>query len=174
MSNFITEPYSREIMENAAKSFDCGNDVISSFLRSEEALDNSYGKTYVLLSNDKSEIAGYYNIAMSYIESNTGSKIVKMGGSAHITYFAVDKKYQGHCVKDSKKLSDWLLSDCINRIDYIRTNHIGCSFVTLASTREGYSLYLRSGFELLEDDMSFTKSTEEQMCISMYLPLDYE
>ena len=39
---------------------------------------------------------------------------------------------------------------------------------------EGYSLYKRNAFEILEDDMSFSVEEAEKDCILMYLPLDYE
>ena len=56
----------------------------------------------------------------------------------------------------------------------IRENIIGFSFITLGASMEGYSLYKRNAFEILEDDMSFSVEEAEKDCILMYLPLDYE
>ena len=46
-------------------------------------------------------------------------------------------------------------------------------FVTLNSTKEGYSLYLRNGFENLEEDMHFTADESETECTPMYLCIDF-
>lgn len=46
------------------KNFDCGNVVINNFLNSENALDFNQGITYVLLSDDKDFIIGYFNIVL--------------------------------------------------------------------------------------------------------------
>ena len=43
-----------------AKNFSCGNIVIDNFLKSGDALDENQGITYVLLSNKKDFIIGYY------------------------------------------------------------------------------------------------------------------
>ena len=50
------------------KNFDCGNVVINNFLNSENALDFNQGITYVLLSDDKDFIIGYFNISVGRIE----------------------------------------------------------------------------------------------------------
>ncbi|WP_330637123.1 hypothetical protein, partial [Faecalicatena fissicatena] len=70
-------------------------------------------------------------------------------------------------------LSDILLDDCMSRIEEIRRNHLGFMFVTLNSTKEGYSLYLRNGFENLEEDMHFTADESETECTPMYLCIDF-
>lgn len=49
-----------------------------------------------------------------------------------------------------------LLTDCMQRIEDIRRDHLGFTFVILSSTREGYHLYLLNGFEKLDDDMNFS------------------
>lgn len=69
-------------------------------------------------------------------------------------------------------LSDVLLDECLAKIEYIRKEYVGFSFVTLSSTKEGYSLYCRTGFEDLEEDMGFSAKDSDIECIPMYLPLD--
>ena len=71
-------------------------------------------------------------------------------------------------------LSDILLDDCLERIEEFRRDHVGFSFVTLNSTKEGYSLYLRNGFEDLEDDMNFAIEDSDVECRQMYLVMDLE
>lgn len=44
----------------------------------------------------------------------------------------------------------------------------GAAFVTLSSTKEGYHLYTRNGFEELEDDMCFTMKRSDHDCIRLY------
>ena len=44
------------------RHFSCGNIVIDNFLKSDNALDENQGITYVLLSDRKDAIIGYYNI----------------------------------------------------------------------------------------------------------------
>ncbi|MDO5378876.1 MAG: hypothetical protein Q4G52_11135, partial [Clostridia bacterium] len=67
----------------------------------------------------------------------------KIGGSAHINYFALDERfhrrllYQGEHANESVYMADLLLNDCVDRIENIRANHIGFSFITLCSTERG-------------------------------------
>lgn len=171
---FITAPYDLELLNKYSNGFDCGNRFITSFFKDTVSLDFSRSSTYVQLSYDKRDVVGFYSISMSYLEETGNIKNFKIAGAAHIDFFALNGKYHGKRTEDGLKLSDLLLRDCIKRVEMIRKEHIACAFITLASTREGYSLYLRNGFEELDDDISFTISSDEKQCIPMYLPLDYE
>ena len=71
-------------------------------------------------------------------------------------------------------LSDVILVECLKRIEEFRKNYVGFAFITLTSTKEGYSLHLRNGFENLEDDMNFAIADSDMECIPMYLPMDME
>ena len=51
-------------LKNLASSFHSGNDYLDQFLRNSDALSDGYGKTYVILSSDKTSIIGYYNIGV--------------------------------------------------------------------------------------------------------------
>ena len=42
------------------------------------------------------------------------------------------------------------------------------------TTEEGYHLYLRNGFEKLDDDISFSLEEAEEGCIPMYYAIDVE
>ena len=88
LNDFIAIPFTQEIQKDIANEFDCGNDYITSFLHKSDALNSSYGKTYVWITEGQNEIIGYYNIEMSYVEDEDG---IKQGGAAHINYFAIDK-----------------------------------------------------------------------------------
>lgn len=73
------------------------------------------------------------------------------------------------------KASDWLMIDLKKRVNNIRDNHVGFSFITLSSTEQGHNLYLRSDFEDLKDaELSFDNKDDEDFCISMYYCLDTE
>lgn len=51
-----------------AKNFSCGNIVIDNFLKSGDALDENQGITYVLLSDKKDFIIGYYNVEVGRVD----------------------------------------------------------------------------------------------------------
>ena len=178
MGGLRVVPFNEELRTTVAKSFDCGNSYINRFLRSTEALNKGIGKTYVCLAERDGGIVGFYNLSTGYVEQMVApQRIEKIGGSIHINHFALDNRYHGCKVVDGPEtfyLSDWLLSDCLALIEHIREIFVGFSFVTLWSTKEGHPLYLRNGFEDLEDDMAFTSAEGESQCYPMYLALDEE
>ena len=131
------------------------------------------------MSDDNNVIIGYYNLGTGYIEQNDHGVIRKIGGAIHINCFALDERYHGLLQKytdDGVKvnLSDVLLNDCLERIEAIRRQYIGFTFITLSSTREGYSLYARNGFEKLDGDMNFAIEDSDVECVPMYLWLEAE
>lgn len=170
--DYITVPYDANI-QMLASCFDCDEAGINGFLRSPNALNPMIGKTYVYLSNDNRSIIGYYNISTAYLKMTDEYGTARIGGSIHICYFALDKKYHGIILNRDQggnnfKISDLLLDDCIKRIDYIRHNHVGFSFVSLAATPRGKSLYTRNGFEEIEEDMGFPQDEIEIGCTNMF------
>lgn len=138
-------------------------------MKNHDALDDMFGKTYVMISDNK--IIGYYNISTGCIEDFSG---IRTGGSVYINCLAVDRNYQKKKIKSTAYYSDILLADCLNRIENIRENALGFSFVTLSSTNEGYHLYDRNGFSPLEEDMKIAKNIGENTCIPMYFAVDLE
>lgn len=62
----------------------------------------------------------------------------------------------------------------MGKVFHLRRNYIGFSFVTLAATDEGKSLYERHYFEELDADLHFSFKDDEKGCIPMYLALDEE
>ena len=172
MKKYLTESFTKET-QAFSSAFDCGNDNLNFFLKSSLALDLNYGKTYVLLNDARNRIVGYYCLTTGLIEQDG----VKIGGSVHIRDFALDKKYQGIVQYelpngDILKLSDVLLTDCLDRIKEIRNNHIGFSMISLFSTLEGESLYLRNGFDYAEEDMRLPKEENDGKTNPMYRPVD--
>lgn len=163
-----------------AKRFHSGNAYLDSFLKGPEALDDGYGKTYIFLTEKKDAIIGYYNISTGTLDQRMDSgKCFKIGGSVHINGFALDERFRGieiPNVRDGVKytIADLLLEDCIERIINIRNSSVGFAFITLCSTKEGYSLYKRNEFDELEDDLSFSVAETEADCRFMYLPIDFE
>lgn len=169
MNKQHTEKLTKALQNQYTRDFDCGNDALSSFIRSHEALDDFFGKTYIMLINNV--LIGYYNIGTGHIEENDS---VRMGGSIYINCLAIDKRFQKIRISKDYYYSDFLLIDCIERITALREDYIGFGFVTLSSTEEGHYLYKRNGFSELEDDMRIAKNTGEDTCLPMYLPIDYE
>ena len=72
------------------------------------------------------------------------------------------------------KFSDRLFTDFMNKVYELREKYIGFSFVTLAATDEGYSLYKRNYFDDLDADLHFSFKDDEEGCKPMYLALDTE
>lgn len=145
------EKYTSKYSE-LAKKFNCGNVVIDKFLKDGSALDENQGITYVMLSDDKDFIIGYYNIEagrVDQIETAGDQAVYKpMGGTININYLAIHSNYRGIKVTevDRKKiyLGDILLNDCEQRILSLR-KQVGVVFITLCSTKEGYHLYQFTG-----------------------------
>ena len=166
-------PYSEEYRQLSGK-FHCGNVHIDAFLRSSDSLNENICKTYVYLNDDSSEIIGFYSISTGCIEQDDAGFIFKMGGSIHITDFALDENYHGWEMEEGNikvNLSDVLLIDCLDRIKDLK-GKVGFSFVTLNATKQGYPLYKRNDFEEIEEDMRIPKDEQESDCIPMYLALE--
>lgn len=166
-------PYNEEYRQ-LAKKFHCGNIHIDTFLRSTDSLNENICKTYIYLNDDSSEIIGFYSISTGCVEQNDSGLILKMGGSIHITDFALDENYHGWEMNDGDikiNLSDILLIDCLDRIKNLQ-KQVGFSFVTLNATEQGYPLYSRNDFERIEEDMRIPKDKKESDCIPMYLSLE--
>ncbi len=172
------KPITREIHDKFKASFDCGNLRLNSFFSGPESLDIGIGKTYVFLSDDETALLGYYNLTTGMINEVDNPRN-RIGGAVHINCFALDNEYHG-LLQDydrngkSVKLSDIFFRQCIETILSLR-NEIGFTFITLSSTKEGYSLYKRAMFEELDEDMFIAeKEMEQDGCVAMYYPLDIE
>ena len=161
-------------------NFTCGNIVIDNFLKKDNALDENQGITYVLLSDKKDVIIGYYNIEVGRVDQieNVGDNVryIPMGGAVNINYFAIDSKYQkiriGEIGGKNIYLGDYLLRDCEKRIFWLRKK-VGIVFITLYSTQEGYHLYHdRNSYEDFEDDMSTFVQESDKKCYKLYKCVD--
>lgn len=168
--------YTREF-QNLANSFDCGNVILNNFIKSSNALDKSQGITYILLSDKKDFIIGYYNISASrvdYIEQIGESvNYTPMGGSININYLAILSNYQHRKISNLQNgqgfyLGDYLLNDCEKKIISI-SNEVGIAFITLYSTEEGFNLYHnRNSYETFEEDMSTFIDERDIGCHKLY------
>ena len=165
--------------QKLASSFHSGNDYLDRFLQIPDSLNDNIGKTYILIFEDEKTIIGYFNLGVGYIEQATdGITVRKIGGAIHFNCLALDEKYHGLQIHmdngDKIRLSDILLDRCMQKIAEIRQKDVGFSFVTLSSTKAGYHLYLRNGFERLDGDMNFSIEESEDGCIPMYYAIDVE
>ena len=173
-NDYLTIPYNKELQEYA-QNFKSGNDHIDLFLKGSLSLDKSFGKTYIWFEEEK--IIGYYNIGVGRDNEYPNYKI---GGAIHLNYFAVSEKYRHYMQATLPngsilKASDWLMLDLKKRVNDIRDNHVGFSFITLNSTEQGRNLYLRSDFEDLEEEgLSFDYKDDENSCVPMFYALDME
>lgn len=164
--------------EPLVKRFSCGNIVIDKFLKSGDALDENQGITYILLSDDKDFIIGYYNISVGRVDQieviGDNTYYMPMGGTVNINYLAIDKRLQHTPIVEGSKFyyGDYVLRDCEKKILEIR-KIIGIAFVTLYSTEEGYHLYHnRNSYEDFEDDMSTFVNESDGSCYKLYKWVD--
>lgn len=166
--------------ERLAKDFECGNIVIDKFLRNGDALDENQGITYVLLSDNRDFIIGYYNIEVGRVDQieDIGNTVMykPIGGSVNINYLAIHSKYQGTKIAEIEDrkiyLGDYLLRDCEKRVLRLR-KEVGIVFITLYSTEQGYHLYHeRNSYEDFEDDMSTFVQESDQKCYKLYKCVD--
>ncbi len=118
MNNYITEKLTEETQTRLSRSFDCGNQCLSLFLKSHEALDDFFGKTYIMLDENNNKIIGYYNISTGHIEDEVN---IRMGGTIYINCLALDVNYQKKKI-GSSYISDRLLGDCLQRIMHMAKN----------------------------------------------------
>ena len=170
------KPYNASL-QKLALHFHSGNDYLDNFLRSTDALNPSYGKTFVWVDEEETEIVGYYNIGTGSIDEIEAGKRIKIGGCVHINALAMDVGYRGALqvkAPDGKDLylSDYLLSECIRRIYEMRDTYVGCAYITLCSTKEGYGLYKRAEFEELEEGIEFSVEDQAEPFANMYLWLE--
>ncbi len=152
------------------KGFSCNNNVIDNFLKNGDALDENQGITYILLSDEKNIVIGYFNIEVGRVDQiqniNGNIQITPMGGSVNINYLAVDSRFQhtkiGEIAGRNIYIGDYLVHRCEMIIKKLRKK-VGISFITLYSTKEGLNLYKnRNGYEEFEDDMStFIKESDK-------------
>lgn len=173
-----TEKYNKKLV-SLAVNFKSGNVFLDAFIRSEDALNDALGKTFVWIDEKREEIIGYYNIGVGYIDMFDGSDKYKIGGSIHLNFFALDEKYRGVVVNEMPdgtklKISDQLFVDFMLKVYELRTDYVGFAFVTLAATDEGYSLYKRHYFDDLEEGLHFSFKDDEKGCKPMYFALDVE
>ena len=173
-----TEIYMPRFSE-LAKNFSSGNAFLDEFIKSDDAFNDGIGKTFVWINEKRTEIIGYYNIGVGYIDMYNGDDKYKIGGSIHLNFFALNEKYRGVVIgkrDDGKyvRVSDQLFNDFMQKVFALRQDYIGFSFVTLAATQEGYSLYKRNYFEDLDEDLHFSFKDDEKGCTPMYLALDIE
>lgn len=160
------------------KNFSCGNIVIDNFLKNSDALDDNQGITYILLSDDKDFIIGYYNISVGRVDQieiiGDGVRYIPMGGAANINYLAVDERLQHTQIVEGEKFyfGDYILRDCEKKILQLREK-IGMAFVTLYSTEEGYHLYHdRNCYEDFDGDMSTFVEETNKSCYKLYKWVD--
>lgn len=100
--------YTKEY-SNLTKNFDCGNIVINNFFKSDNALNNNQGIAYIMLSDEKDFIIGYYNIEVGRIDlaETIGDEVIykPMGGTVNINYLTIHSKFRATKVAeiDGKK-----------------------------------------------------------------------
>ena len=173
------ESFTRPAFAALALKFNCENEYMNAFIRSNQAWDRGYGSTYIFLNEKADALIGFYNISTGTLDVVENGIHHKQGGTIHINQFAVDKSYKAQAfdiAEDGTKIywSDIMLDNCIALAEKLREKYIGFACITLYSTKEGEWLYQRNDFQVLEEDMSISRLDSENKCKPMYLPLDEE
>ncbi|MCI5996173.1 MAG: hypothetical protein MRZ45_09575 [Blautia sp.] len=173
------EKFTKEYVD-LTKKFQCGNIVIDNFLKGSCALNENQGITYIMLSDKKDSIIGYYNIEVGRIDQIevVGHEVLykPMGGAVNINYLAIHSDYQGIQIAETEGkrifLGDILLGDCEKRVLELR-KQVGIAFVTLCSTEKGYHLYsVRNSYEDFDEDMNNFVQESDRGCYKLYKCID--
>lgn len=155
------KPFTPELLP-LAERFSSGNTYIDKYLQDGDcSLNHALGRTYVFLPEGEEYIIGFYSLGVSSVDciekGSNYERRKRIGGAININYFALDERFHKQAQINLPNdtiiyLSDLLLDDCLQRIENIVSEYIGAAFITLNSTKQGYKLYIRSGFEPLDND----------------------
>lgn len=162
-------------MRPLVQDFHSGNSYLDRFIKGLDALNDNFGKTYLLLSDNEQEVCGYFNLGTGSVDFMDPIRL-KSGGSIHINEFALAEKFH-KTIFDYDNIgnpiwfSDFMLFECIHIIRQLRRNVVGFAYITLNSTKEGYNLYRRNGFTDLDKDLFFSIEETDIECKQMYVNL---
>ena len=135
----IEERFVDDIGESLRRSFDCGeNDIstMSSFLHEEAPICQETGAAFtkVFIDADNGDsIIGYYSLKASCfqyseIERHTGEEIIQVVPAVEIARFAVALDYQGKLMPDNRqKVSGFLMFMTLSDIMSLREYALGVS-----------------------------------------------
>ena len=180
----INSTYITDIDEKKLSLFDCGDSEYStmSFFLRDEALalhkdGTAFTKVYIDTDNNDA-IVGYTSLKASCFQYTTCShysneELLHVVPAVEIARFAIATDYQGKLyAEEEQNYSEYVLFQALQDIMSLRDYAIGVKAAILFSVNRPKQLhfYSKSGFLRLSEQYVF-KSTENEDCVPMYMPL---
>ncbi len=149
--DYLIEPFSRKL--NRA-NFDCGEDSLNLWLKSQSGQQEKRGKTKTFLArrDTESNVVGYYSSVIAQVEASDSAHLLGVGTGRYpvsavlIARLAVDTKQQGN------GLGSRLLVHALRGAVAI-SEHAGLEVVIVdALNTDAMAFYRRYGFASFADD----------------------
>ncbi|MDE5768189.1 MAG: hypothetical protein K2H82_02270 [Oscillospiraceae bacterium] len=153
------------------QSFDCGNEVINSYLK-EHADQDPQSTTFVIYDLEKNLVVSYYSLSCSGFVLNLNSHIT-IYPAVEIKMFAVDEKYKHMLFSqdDEFTLSDYIFSHVIAKIYDFTEKTCGADKIILYAVPQAENFYIKNGFTRFQNFMLQSESKFLDGCIPMYMDL---
>lgn len=160
--------------KDSVKNFNCGNEVINSYLK-EKACDDPQTVTFIVKDKNNNMVICYYSLSCSglVLDHGTGNKIT-IYPAVEIKMFAIDENYQHMPYSDDTEegnLSDMLFADVIAYIYRFTDEQCGADKITLYSVPDAVNFYSRNGFNEFREFMKPSTSWFLDGCVPMYMDL---
>ena len=153
------------------QSFDCGNEVINSYLK-KYAYQDPQSATFVIYDLEKNFVVSYYSLSCSGFVLNLNSHIT-IYPAVEIKMFAVDDNYKHVLFSPDDKftLSDYIFSNVIAKIYDFTEKTCGADKIILYAVPQAENFYIKNGFTRFQDFMLQSESKFLDGCIPMYMDL---
>jgi ribosomal protein S18 acetylase RimI-like enzyme len=168
MSSFKLVTFDTSITYKNQKKFDCGNEMINSFVHKKlkRRVKKSLSKAFILLDESDNFIAFYtldtFSITREIFEETQGLPpiipVIKIG------MVGVDKRYQG------KGLGKRLLRDAFLKILKI-SNLAGCKGVYLLAEKDAIAFYEKLGFIKLKEQLPAPMFLDIELIRKSFIPI---
>ena len=147
------------------QSFDCGNEVINSYLK-EYAYQDPQSATFVIYDLEKNFVVSYYSLSCSGFVLNLNSHIT-IYPAVEIKMFAVDDNYKHVLFSPDDKftLSDYIFSNVIAKIYDFTEKTCGADKIILYAVPQAENFYIKNGFTRFQDFMLQSESKFLDGCI---------
>ena len=160
--------------ENAflTEKFDCGNEVINHYLKSEAKKDTQ-AVSFLITDEKNNAVIGYFSLSCSgFIIESQGHPTIYP--AVEIKMFAVDEAYQHIPYSDDPEdgtLSDIIFNFAISKIYDFTEKYCGADKVILYAVPKAVNFYRKNFFSEFETFMLKSESRFLDGCIPMYMNL---
>jgi GNAT superfamily N-acetyltransferase len=148
-----------------ARTFDCGNSTLNSYLKKYAYKDNE-SVTYIIFNNSVS--IGYYTLTCYGIvkKNDLGIEITP---AVQIKFFALDKNYQGELYPGKNlKYSELLFSHVLEQISESAHKEFGAGYIILYSVPDAVNFYKKFGFVETPNEFIVSEQKKKEGCIPMW------